>query len=245
MTRASYGGGDPPPVCRARRRGEPPTRCSRTWARGRPVDRGTRTATSSAPSAPCRRAPMPGTCADWRSLPGPAVRVVRGACYGLEADAAPRGWDRVVLDAVVERGNPPFYARLGYRTARYLPDPDKPLSEDDGTPARGAARARRPPASTGRLAEGAVVGTGLAAGESRPRRISRPSGPDEVPAADRRAKRPAGRCASASDAWARRRGARDGWREMLATHADTVERDSVHGDRLIFAAVPRRSSRPA
>ncbi|HEX5202305.1 GNAT family N-acetyltransferase [Paractinoplanes rhizophilus] len=47
----------------------------------------------------------------------------------LEQRAAAAGAPAVALDAVVERGNPPFYARLGYRTVRHFPNPDKPLSE--------------------------------------------------------------------------------------------------------------------
>ncbi|MEU7551557.1 GNAT family N-acetyltransferase [Streptomyces sp. NPDC044571] len=47
----------------------------------------------------------------------------------LEADARAEGLGRVVLDVVVERGNPAFYARLGYRTTAHFPAPDKPLSE--------------------------------------------------------------------------------------------------------------------
>jgi GNAT superfamily N-acetyltransferase len=47
----------------------------------------------------------------------------------LEERAAAAGAPAVGLDAVVERGNPPFYARLGYRTVRHFANPDKPLSE--------------------------------------------------------------------------------------------------------------------
>ncbi|MFH9180258.1 GNAT family N-acetyltransferase [Streptomyces albogriseolus] len=47
----------------------------------------------------------------------------------LEDGARAAGAARVVLDAVVERGNPPFYCRLGYRTTAHFPGPDKPLSE--------------------------------------------------------------------------------------------------------------------
>jgi predicted N-acetyltransferase YhbS len=47
----------------------------------------------------------------------------------LEEDARRAGMPRVVLDAVVERTNPPFYAALGYRTLSHWPTGDKPLSE--------------------------------------------------------------------------------------------------------------------
>lgn len=47
----------------------------------------------------------------------------------LEAGARAAGASRVVLDAVVERGNPAFYARAGYRTVYHFPADDKPLSE--------------------------------------------------------------------------------------------------------------------
>ncbi|MFJ6798051.1 GNAT family N-acetyltransferase [Streptomyces sp. NPDC091268] len=47
----------------------------------------------------------------------------------LEADAVAHGVRRVVLDAVVERGNPAFYARVGFRTVRHFAAADKPLSE--------------------------------------------------------------------------------------------------------------------
>ncbi|MFF4104174.1 GNAT family N-acetyltransferase [Streptomyces sp. NPDC001903] len=47
----------------------------------------------------------------------------------LEAAAAAAGARQVVLDAVVERGNPAFYARVGFRTVRHFGAADKPLSE--------------------------------------------------------------------------------------------------------------------
>lgn len=47
----------------------------------------------------------------------------------LEAGAVAAGARRVVLDAVVERGNPAFYARVGFRTVRHFAAADKPLSE--------------------------------------------------------------------------------------------------------------------
>lgn len=63
----------------------------------------------------------------------------------LEAAAVAAGARRVVLDAVVERGNPAFYARVGFRTVRHFPAADKPLSEVhmERDP-REAARAGRP-----------------------------------------------------------------------------------------------------
>ncbi|CAL9628182.1 hypothetical protein SUDANB15_05990 [Streptomyces sp. enrichment culture] len=62
----------------------------------------------------------------------PACRrsgTARALLRRLEAEARARGVRRVVLDAVVERGNPPFYARVGYRAVRHFPAGDKPLSE--------------------------------------------------------------------------------------------------------------------
>jgi predicted N-acetyltransferase YhbS len=47
----------------------------------------------------------------------------------LERRAIAAGAPAVVLDAVVERGNPSFYARIGYSTMRHFPSDDKPLSE--------------------------------------------------------------------------------------------------------------------
>ncbi len=47
----------------------------------------------------------------------------------LEEAAAADGAPFVRLDAVVERGNPPFYASLGYTTTAHFPGPGKPLSE--------------------------------------------------------------------------------------------------------------------
>ncbi|MFJ9862918.1 GNAT family N-acetyltransferase [Streptomyces sp. NPDC101165] len=56
---------------------------------------------------------------------GAARRLLRR----LEAEALACGVSRVALDAVVERGNPAFYARVGYGTVRHFPAGDKPLSE--------------------------------------------------------------------------------------------------------------------
>lgn len=47
----------------------------------------------------------------------------------VEEQARAAGANRVELDAVVERGNPAFYARAGYRTVWHFGAPDKPLSE--------------------------------------------------------------------------------------------------------------------
>jgi predicted N-acetyltransferase YhbS len=55
--------------------------------------------------------------------------IARALLRGLEAEARSHGATRVALDAVVERGNPAFYARLGYRTERHFPAADKLLSE--------------------------------------------------------------------------------------------------------------------
>ncbi|MEU7474476.1 GNAT family N-acetyltransferase [Lentzea sp. NPDC042327] len=55
--------------------------------------------------------------------------VGRRLLRALEAGARAEGAARVVLDAVVERGNPAFYARAGYRTVHHFPADDKPLSE--------------------------------------------------------------------------------------------------------------------
>ncbi|HZM81195.1 MAG TPA: GNAT family N-acetyltransferase [Candidatus Limnocylindrales bacterium] len=53
----------------------------------------------------------------------------RALMYHLEESAVTAGATVVRLDAVVERGNPPFYASLGYTTVGHMPNPDKPLSE--------------------------------------------------------------------------------------------------------------------
>jgi GNAT superfamily N-acetyltransferase len=56
--------------------------------------------------------------------------------------APPRCTAKVSLDAVVERGVPPFYARLGYRTVAHWPAGDKPLSEVTMTRSVGGPRRR-------------------------------------------------------------------------------------------------------
>lgn len=72
---------------------------------------------------------------DWevrRLAVAPWVRrggVGRSLLRRLEEAAVTAGAGRVVLDAVVERGNPAFYARAGFRTVRHFGADDKPLSE--------------------------------------------------------------------------------------------------------------------
>jgi len=60
----------------------------------------------------------------------------------LEEAAASAGAAIVRLDAVVERGNPPFYASLGYETTAHFANPDKPLSEVAMRRALGVPRLR-------------------------------------------------------------------------------------------------------
>jgi GNAT superfamily N-acetyltransferase len=77
----------------------------------------------------------PGGCWEVRRLAVvPAQRgtgLARALVRRLEDAARLAGAGTVRLDAVVERGNPPFYTRLGYATLRHFPNPDKPLSEVD------------------------------------------------------------------------------------------------------------------
>lgn len=47
----------------------------------------------------------------------------------LEDEARAAGARAVRLETVVERGNPVFYARIGYATVGHFANPDKPLSE--------------------------------------------------------------------------------------------------------------------
>lgn len=56
------------------------------------------------------------------------IGVARALMDRVHADADACAVD-LTLDAVVERGNPVFYARLGYRTVSHWPSLDKPLSE--------------------------------------------------------------------------------------------------------------------
>ncbi|GAA2515350.1 GNAT family N-acetyltransferase [Winogradskya humida] len=76
---------------------------------------------------------LPG--GDWevqRLAVDPGVRrggIGRALLLALVTAAGDAGADRVVLDAVVERGNPSFYARVGFRTVRHFPAGDKLLSE--------------------------------------------------------------------------------------------------------------------
>lgn len=80
-----------------------------------------------------RASPRPdGTWEVQRLAVGPRVRrggVGRALLDRMAADAAAEGVPRLVLDAVVERGNPAFYARVGFRTVRHFPASDKLLSE--------------------------------------------------------------------------------------------------------------------
>jgi GNAT superfamily N-acetyltransferase len=55
--------------------------------------------------------------------------VARALVRRLEREAARAGVAQVWLNAVVERGNPIVYARLGYRTTAHWPSDDKLLSE--------------------------------------------------------------------------------------------------------------------
>ncbi|MEU3309049.1 GNAT family N-acetyltransferase [Nocardiopsis sp. NPDC006832] len=76
--------------------------------------------------------------APWHRRGGTARLLLRR----LEESAFTAGADRVVLDAVVERGNPAFYARVGYTAVRHFGAEDKPLSEvrmerGPGSPERG------------------------------------------------------------------------------------------------------------
>ncbi|MCX4820769.1 GNAT family N-acetyltransferase [Streptomyces sp. NBC_01142] len=91
---------------------------------------------------------------------GTARRLLRR----LEADALAAGASRVVLDAVVERGNPAFYARVGYRTVRHFPAGDKPLSEvrmeRDLREAPAPVPHDAPPARPGLLLDWLAVPTG-------------------------------------------------------------------------------------
>ncbi|MEN8649798.1 GNAT family N-acetyltransferase [Streptomyces sp. 21So2-11] len=118
----------------------------------------------------------------------PAARrsgAARALLRRLEHDASAAGAARVVLDAVVERGNPAFYAQVGYRLVRHFPAGDKPLSEvrmqrdlhDDPAP-----RAHDvPPAGPGLLLDWLAVPAGTVC---RPRLTGpRPGPQDEAGAA--------------------------------------------------------------
>ncbi|WP_409060156.1 GNAT family N-acetyltransferase [Streptomyces sp. SYP-A7185] len=166
---------------------------------------------------------------------GLARRLVRA----LEADAAAAGADRVVLDAVVERGNPPVYARLGYRTVRYLPNPDKPLSEVTmertlGTPPEPAPH----PHPTGTLAAGTALVDWFATADGRVRAVlTTVPGPDEFAGLAARRERAGGAHHLGSDAWPGGQEPR-AWGELLAAHADRVETDPAYGDLLTFGREP-------
>ncbi len=80
--------------------------------------------------------------APWYRRGGTARTLLRR----LEEEGFAAGADRVVLDAVVERGNPAFYARVGYTAVRHFGAEDKPLSEvrmerTPDAPERGACSA--------------------------------------------------------------------------------------------------------
>ncbi len=167
---------------------------------------------------------------------GLARRLIRA----MESDVAAAGADRVVLDAVVERGNPPVYARLGYRTVRYLPNPDKPLSEVTmERPLADPPERVGHPHPTGTLAEGTALVDWFTTGDGTAAAVlTTHRGPDEFAGLPDRRARAGGALHIGTDAWVDGSEVRDGWREMLATHADTVERDSVHGDLLIFGRAP-------
>ncbi|MGW5867828.1 GNAT family N-acetyltransferase [Streptomyces sp. NPDC055239] len=167
---------------------------------------------------------------------GLARRLVRA----LESDAAAAGADRVVLDAVVERGNPPVYARLGYRTVRYLPNPDKPLSEVTmeralDTPPEPAAH----PHPTGTLAVGTALVDWFATGDGRVSAVlTAVTGPDEFAGLAARRTRAGGGHHLGSDAWPDLGQEACEWRELLAAHADRAETDPAYGDLLTFDRGP-------
>ncbi|MFE5810333.1 GNAT family N-acetyltransferase [Streptomyces sp. NPDC056491] len=175
---------------------------------------------------------------------GLARRLVRA----LETDvAATADADRVVLNAVVERGNPPVYARLGYRTVRYLPNPDKPLSEVtmerllDGPPEPAAH-----PYPTGTLPTGTALVDWFATGDGRVAAVlttHRDRAVDEFAGLADRAMRAGGTTLHlGTDAWVTSTGvdrsAADRWRELLSGHADSVDVDPVRGDLLTFGRTP-------
>ncbi|MGW5876134.1 GNAT family N-acetyltransferase [Nocardiopsis terrae] len=78
--------------------------------------------------------------APWYRRGGTAKLLLRR----LEEAAFTAGADRVVLDAVVERGNPAFYARVGYTAVTHFGAEDKPLSEVRMERRPGAAEHGRP-----------------------------------------------------------------------------------------------------
>jgi GNAT superfamily N-acetyltransferase len=111
----------------------------------------------------------------------PALRrsgTARALLGRLEAEAVTAGVTEVTLDAVVERGNPAFYARVGYRTVRHFAADDKPLSEvhmsrDPRTPADPAADDRWP-------TEPGLTLTWVATSGGTACRLSRPDDPAET-----------------------------------------------------------------
>lgn len=82
----------------------------------------------------------------------------RALLAALVDAARAAGAPSVVLDAVVERGNPAFYARVGFRTVRHFPAADKLLSEVHMARAPGAPERAVPDPDPGDVPPaGAVV----------------------------------------------------------------------------------------
>lgn len=183
--------------------------------------------------------PEPGTWQVRRLAVLPAALgrgVARRLVRALEAGAAAAGARRVALDAVVERGNPPVYARLGYRTVHYLPNPDKPLSEVHMERRLSAGPAAQPhPRPTGTLPEGVPLADWFGVDGGLLAVLGRVGGDDEFAGLPRRravAKRFAGGGAvrhAGTDAWCGGPRTPERWRGLLAAHAD-----AVHGDLLVF-----------
>ncbi|MER7900597.1 GNAT family N-acetyltransferase [Streptomyces sp. NPDC096046] len=170
---------------------------------------------------------------------GLARRLVRA----LEADAVADGADLVVLDAVVERGNPAVYARLGYRTVRYLPNPDKPLSEVTMERAlAGPPEPVRHPQPTGTLPEGAALLDWFVTQDGRTAAVlGTHRGQDEFAGVAAHGARVGGTGPVrhiGTDAWAGPADVRARWREVLAVHADSVDADPGSGDLLTFGRGP-------
>lgn len=62
-------------------------------------------------------------------IPGQGGGLGRLLVRGLERTALAEGVGKLVVWGLVERGIPPFYSKLGYRTTGHFGSPDKPLSE--------------------------------------------------------------------------------------------------------------------
>ncbi|RFU85220.1 GNAT family N-acetyltransferase [Streptomyces triticagri] len=152
----------------------------------------------------------------------------------LENSAAAAGVGRVVLDAVVERGNPQVYSALGYRTVNYLPNPDKPLSEVsmERRPAEDPAPVPHP-LPTGTLPRGSALVDWFTCGKRTAAVLGRHTDGDEfggMPARREAAERALGPVRYAgTDAWSGGADALAHWRRALATGSD-----GVHGDLLTF-----------